>query len=398
VRASRGALRARLIPTILLATALVAAPSLAGAQRLQPKRALAASSSPCPRFPTPVAPSPQQREEARRLTQQGSEAALVGDHTEARNLLRRAAELDLTSENVAYRLGREHEEVGAASDAIREYCRFLSLAPQAPDAPDVRERIARLSPQQSLSATDVAAAQFAAGVGLYDRGQFREAQTAFASVIAENPDAAPAYFNRGLANAAQGNPTAAIADLRRYLALQPRAPDRRAVEDQLAVLRRQQLSPGSALGWGAIVPGGGQFYTRRPVLGAAVVAVVAGAAVYAAQSEDRDSTVLRQREPPVPPVPRHGHGSQLPERRRGRRDRGRRDGARRARVLPLRAKRPPRHAAAATEHRAARRARHTPAALGRHAPHAVRSRYHRRRPPPLLAPGGNGRLAADERG
>jgi tetratricopeptide (TPR) repeat protein len=285
----------------VLATALVAPGGAAGAQRLPPKRALAAAGSPCPRFPTPVAPTAQQKDESRRLAQQGNEAALVGDHTEARNLLRRAAELDLTSESVAYRLGREHEEVGAASDAIREYCRFLALAPQATDAPDVRERIERLSPQQSLTASDVSAAQFAAGVGSYQGGRLSEALAAFNTVIGQSPDAAPAYFNRALVYAAQGNPTPAITDLRRYLALQPRAPDRSAVDAQIRVLRRQQLSPGAALGWGAIVPGGGQFYTRRPVFGALVAAVTAGAAFYAAQPEDRDSTYTYTPNPPIVP-------------------------------------------------------------------------------------------------
>jgi tetratricopeptide (TPR) repeat protein len=298
VIAGISARRAPVLPALLLAAVLVAPGRAAHGQRLEPKRAPAAAGSSCPRFPTPVTPTPQQRAESRQLAQRGNEAALVGDHTEARNLLRRAAELDLTAENVAYRLGREHEEVGAASDAIREYCRFLSLAPQAPDARDVRERIGRLSPQQSLSASDVSAAQFAAGVGHYERGRLADALTAFGAVIADNPDAAPAYFNRGLVYAAQGRPTAAITDLRRYLALQPRAPDRAAVDAQLRVLRRQELSPASALGWGALLPGGGQFYTRRPVLGGIVAAVAAGGAFYAAQPRDRDSTFLQP--PPFP--------------------------------------------------------------------------------------------------
>src|SRR5215216_2634290 len=144
---------------------------------LAPKRALdAATQSSCPRFPPPVAPSAEQQAASRRLAQQGYEAALVGDHTQARDLLRRAAQLDLTSAQIAYRLGREHEEVEAPSDAVREYCRYLSLAPKAADGADVRERIGRLSPQQSLSESDVTAAQFGAGVGYYERGRLYEAQ------------------------------------------------------------------------------------------------------------------------------------------------------------------------------------------------------------------------------
>jgi len=280
-------LSAAYVALAAVALALPACP--AAAQQLAPKRALAASNSACPRFPAPVAPAPQQKEESRRLAQQGSEAALVGDHAQARDLLRRAAQLDLTADNVAYLLGREHEEVGAASDAIREYCRYLSLAPQARDAADVRQRINRLSPQQSLSASDLAAAQFEQGVSLYERGQLAQAQAAFTTVLADNPEAAPAYFNRGLVYAALGRPGPAIRDLKRYLALQPGATDRDAVNRQLRTLERQLLSPGTALGWGLVVPGAGQFYTRRAVLGTAVAAVVAGAAFYALRPEDRDS-------------------------------------------------------------------------------------------------------------
>ena len=251
-------------------------------QPLAPKRSLGGTTqSACPRFPTPVAPTPDQQAQSRRLAQQGYEAALVGDHTQARDLLRRAAQLDLTSAQIAYRLGREHEEVEAPSDAVREYCRYLSLAPQASDGADLRERIARLSPQQSLSASDVTAAQFGAGVGFYERGRLYEAQTAFGAVLADNPQAAAAYFNRGLVRASLGEPKLAILDLERYLRLQPQAPDRPAVERLLATLRRQLLNPTTALGWGLALPGGGQVYTKRRWIGGAVSAVTLGAALWA---------------------------------------------------------------------------------------------------------------------
>jgi tetratricopeptide (TPR) repeat protein len=287
---------------LLAALALLGAVALpirpAGAQDgttvkpLPPKRSLAGTTqSPCPPFRRPVAPPPEQQAESRRLAQQGYEAALGGDHTQARELLRRAAQLDVTSEQIAYRLGREHEEVEAPSDAVREYCRFLSLAPQAPDAADVRERIARLSPQRSLSESDVTAAQFGVGVGFYERGRLYEAQTAFAAVLAENPEAAPAYFNRGLVHASLGEPKLAIADLERYLRLQPQAPDRPAVERLLVTLRRQLLSPPTALGWGLAVPGGGQLYTNRRWIAGAVGATFLGATLFAIRPKtERHST------------------------------------------------------------------------------------------------------------
>ena len=285
----RRATRAALLGTALLCATL-AAPRAAGAQ-LAPKRTLAGESqSACPRFPRPVAPSREQSLESRRLAQQGYEAALVGDHPEARDLLRRAAQLDLTAEEVAYRLGREHEEVGAASDAILEYCRYLSLDPQAGNTTDVRERIARLSPQQSLTASDVSQVQFATGVSHLEAGRLEQARSAFAAVVADTPDAAPAHFNLGVVHAAMGQPRRAIADLKRYLQLDTAAKDRPAVERELARLDRQLLQPGSALGWGLAVPGGGQMYTKRRLLGAAVAATFAGSVLYAIQPKDETVT------------------------------------------------------------------------------------------------------------
>jgi tetratricopeptide (TPR) repeat protein len=286
---SRRALRAATFGTALLC-ALHAVPRAAGAQLPAKKTLAGESQSACPRFPRPVAPAREQAAESHRLAQQGYEAALVGDHPEARDLLRRAAQLDLTSEEVAYRLGREHEEVGAASDAILEYCRYLSLAPQAGNSADVRERIARLSPQQSLTATDVSAVQFAAGVGHLEGGRLPEAQTAFTAVLADNPQAAPAHYNLGVVHAAMGQPKLAIRDLKQYLALDRAAKDRPAVERELVRLDRWLLEPGTALGWGLLAPGGGQMYTRRGVIGAAVAATALGSLIYAIQPKDETVT------------------------------------------------------------------------------------------------------------
>jgi tetratricopeptide (TPR) repeat protein len=286
---------ASLVWVLAVSTAVLSSAAPLGAQQLPPKRGpdgnTAAGSTACPRFPKPVPPTPDQQAESRRLAQQGYEAALVGDHTQARDLLRRAAQLDLTSEQIAYRLGREHEEVEAPSDAVLEYCRYLSLAPKAPDAPDVRARIARLSPQQSATASDVAAVQFTNGVRLYERGQLNDAQTAFTQVLAANPDDASAHFNRGLVRAALGSPRPAIDDLERYLALQPQATDRPQVQRKIQQLERQTLSPGAAFGWGALIPGGGQYYTRRPWAGVAVGAAVLGGILFASRSVVESHTV-----------------------------------------------------------------------------------------------------------
>jgi Flp pilus assembly protein TadD len=61
----------------------------------------------------------------------GHEAAIVGDHRQARDVFVDAARLSPGDERIAYQLGRTYEELGERSNAIREYCRFLALAHRA---------------------------------------------------------------------------------------------------------------------------------------------------------------------------------------------------------------------------------------------------------------------------
>jgi len=92
----------------------------------------------------PVAPPDSLRRTARELAARAQEAAIVADNATARELYGRAAQLDPTDPTAAYALGRVYEEARDAR-AITEYCRFLLLAPDAAEAPDVRRRIAALS-------------------------------------------------------------------------------------------------------------------------------------------------------------------------------------------------------------------------------------------------------------
>ncbi len=164
-----------------------------------------------------VPPTEAQRRAARALVQRGQQAAILGDRAAEREQLRQAAILDPADSDLAYQLARAHEGAGAPADAATEYCRFLALAPNAPEAAEARERIAIL----------------AADVG--ERP----------SVVATEPRSQPTV-------AAPALPAAG------------RAP---------AVTR---LSPSRALSIGLVVPGGGQFYAGRPVRG---VLTLGGAAI-----------------------------------------------------------------------------------------------------------------------
>lgn len=159
----------------------------------------------CAPVATPAAPSADQRRAARDLVARAQEAAIVSDDGTARDLYQRAARLDPTDPAIAYALARSYESARDAR-AIGEYCRFLALQPNAPEAPDVRRRVAALTYELTPRQAMVAA-----------------------------PPSPP--------------------------------------------------SPGGALALGIIIPGGGQYYTRRPVLGLLVTAATAGAVFYGLQQK-----------------------------------------------------------------------------------------------------------------
>src|SRR5215203_911203 len=175
----------------------------AQAQQLPVKRSLSPTSTlPCPAPAAGVAAAARNDSpDVRRLMALGHEAAIVGDHRQARDVFVDAARLSPGDERIAYQLGRAYEELGEKPNAVREYCRFLALAPQASDAPDVRTRILALvaPPPGATAASDPVGTAFRTGVGNLDRHQWREAADAFTRVIQSLPRAAEAFYDRGLA-------------------------------------------------------------------------------------------------------------------------------------------------------------------------------------------------------
>ena len=124
--------------------ARAAEPMVVGRDAMASQR-LPADPGICASTPLPAAPAPREQAQADLLVQHAREAELAGDALSVRELLSRAAGLDGLSEGVAYRLARASEQTGDTSTAVREYCRYLSLAPSAANAPRVRERIASLT-------------------------------------------------------------------------------------------------------------------------------------------------------------------------------------------------------------------------------------------------------------
>lgn len=280
-------LRPRLLLSLCSLPALLMAPGgTAAAQATSLKRALpGAVGAACPAIAArPAAPSEAQRRQARQLAAQGQQASIIDDYARARDLYRQAAQLDPTDANTAYYLARAQEAVKNSGEAVKEYCRFLALTPTASESAEVRDRIAALSSSRPTTVPDQALAQFRAGLDQYEKGRLPDAITAFSGTIAQAPDWPEPYFNRGVAYQAQGRRGQALEDFERYLQLRPEAEDRSAVVARIDGLRRGMLDPSGALTRGLIIPGFGQYYTRRPVIGALVLAGV-GSAVYVALQE-----------------------------------------------------------------------------------------------------------------
>jgi tetratricopeptide (TPR) repeat protein len=234
----------------------------------------------CPQ-PAPLAePSAEDRQEARRLAGDATQAAILGDNAAASQLLSQALERDPTAPDLAYRLALALEHAARPRDAAAAYCRYLALLPDAPDAVEVRQRIPQLIATGGPVLPAAAAQAFTTGITHYDAGSLAAAEAAFSqAVLADAAWDAPVY-NRAVVRLAAGAVEAGLEDLRRYLLLSPDAAD---LDQVLAMIRAQRPAPtapynaGRALAGGLFVPGLGHFTTDRPVAGTIVLGSAIGA-------------------------------------------------------------------------------------------------------------------------
>ena len=258
----------------LVLVATVAVAITARAQRATPGEPLLRSAPPvatgasCVPFTPPSPPSAAQVREAQALAQRGQQAAILGDRVSARDQLRRAAQLDPTSADLAYQLARAEESTRSDAEATKAYCRFIALAPDAPEATEARARLAQLMLGTRQADSLRASIAFERAAVAYQRGQLDSADVAFSSAISLAPDWAAAYYDRGVVRRARGRRAEAASDFQQYLRLAPDASNRDAVSSRVAELQEQPLSPARALTLGLVIPGAGQFYAGRPMRGA----------------------------------------------------------------------------------------------------------------------------------
>lgn len=257
--------------------------STASAQ-LAPKRTLAATAPQgCAALIAPMSSSGGPGaidSETRRLISSGQEASLQGEHEAARDAFSQAAKRSPHDATLAYYLGREYEFLKADNDAVREYCRYLQLSPNARDADEVQGRIVRLTPRSQLAQVDEAKANFSSGVALLERRQFIAADSVFGTILTKLPNSPEPYYNRALTRAARGERTLAMQDFRKYIDLSGNPSDRNAINSAIERMQDRVFSSGQALTSGLVLPGFGQMSTGRPLLGVGVLGVVAGALVW----------------------------------------------------------------------------------------------------------------------
>lgn len=236
-----------------------------------------------------VPPPPGVAAEAERLRSSAQQATLLGDPERARTLLQRAATLDPSSAQLAYHHARILEALGQTTSAFEEYCRYLALTPESAETEEISRHAEAIAPYRSpLSFAAMTA--FTTGIRHFDAGELVLAEAAFATVIAEAPEWAVPHFNRALVLLARGEPSAAAAALKRYLALAPEAGDGDDVHQLQARLSApppvvaRRFHPALGLGTGVLFPGLGQFYTRRPAPGLVALAAAGGATYFALQT------------------------------------------------------------------------------------------------------------------
>lgn len=224
----------------------------------------------------PVVAGAAERAEAARLTSAATQAMILGDLDGALEFLDRASTLDPQATEAVYLRARILQQQGAPGSAAEALCQYLRLDPEGPSAPEVRRRLDEARDQGvGRRLLDL----YTRALALEFEGRLEEAEAAFTEVLSARPAASSALYNRGVVRAALGRNDEAQADLRRYLELEPGAPDAPDVRRYVGVPAgdRFALRSGTAFLTGALVPGGGQFYTGRPALGATVTGLALGA-------------------------------------------------------------------------------------------------------------------------
>ena len=215
--------------------------------------------------------------EVERLTDAATQAMILGDFEGALSFLDRAIGIDARATEPLWLRARVLHQAGRLHESTDAFCRFLALEPTGAPAQEARRRL-----DEARTADTVVAAierDFASGVAQYRADRLAEAEASFTRVLGERPAAASALYNRGVVRLSAERFEAARADLERFRSLaRLDATDSARVQGMIDWATASIGGPtaGRALGLGMLLPGGGQFYTSRPVLGTLMLGTSAG--------------------------------------------------------------------------------------------------------------------------
>ncbi len=239
---------------------------------------------------SPIVGTTTDSAEVVRLADAATQAMILGDLAAALDFLDQALLLDPGAAEAIYLRARILEEQGEVNAAAAALCAYLALRPDGPSAREVHQR---LDEARDAGIGQEVAARYRQALALEFEGRLEEAEAAFSDVLSARPDAPMALYNRGVVRSVLGRSEGAQQDFERYVRLTPAPADVGDVRRYLVATfpaseeatRAAQAGPagmagprpGTAFAVGALLPGGGQFYTGRPALGLAVTALAGGA-------------------------------------------------------------------------------------------------------------------------
>ena len=269
----------------LLVSALGWSASSLSAQELPLKREVPGSGPyQCPAVATAARPGAEEQRLARQLASTAAQAVILGDLDRARTLLDQATQLDPASADLAYRRARVLEELDQPQAAVSAYCKVLAVDSLAEGVNDARQRLDSLVAAERAAIPESAVASFREGLTRADAGHLDRALASLDSAVATAPEWPAAVYDRGVVFARMGKEQEATRDLRKYLELEPGAPDAMDVSRRIGELQSLVYAttpnPDAALFLGMLVPGMGQFYSGS-ALGGLTVLTMAGGAVAA---------------------------------------------------------------------------------------------------------------------
>jgi hypothetical protein len=232
----------------------------------------------CLPLPHAAPPTAEQQAEAHALVMQGHQMAIVGNSSTARDLFRRAVQLDPTNASAAYLAARASDVANDSTEALEEYCRYLSLAPTSSAAASVRQRIFALARPRSQPFNHLAS-RVASSRSMRTHGLSRR-NAAAAFVSARRSDSPSTVFAGDLASPiATDSAVEATSDGEAHAHSSPGPAGESTTVAADAHEQRGDSTGGEVTGRDAPSPRQREGHTARTVLISVAAGAAAGAAI-----------------------------------------------------------------------------------------------------------------------